>query len=309
MKTCFIDGGVFIDRPELLDPLRAIGEVEIFTGIPADLQEVVKRAGDSEIIGFGLMQFTNEMLDNLPKLKVLQFIGTGMWNFVDVEYAQSKGIKVLNIDGYGNNAVAEFAIAMAFTLSKKITLANDVLKNDGWDTQGLLGKEISTMTVGVLGTGNIGAQVAKKFVALGAKVIANDIYENDALKKDFGIEYLPLDEVFKQSDLITVHMKVTKENEKLLDKSYFDLVKDGTLFVNVARAELVNNADLVVALQSGKIGGAAVDVYEAEPPKESDYKLAQLDNVIATPHIAYNTQDANDKAIIMTAESILNAIK
>lgn len=91
----------------------------MFDGIPASLEEVVERAGDAEIIAFALMQFTNEMLDNLPKLKTLQFIGTGVWNFVDVEYAESKGIKVLNIDGYGSNAVAEYAVAMTMALAKK----------------------------------------------------------------------------------------------------------------------------------------------------------------------------------------------
>ncbi len=308
MKTCFIDGGVFIDKPELTDPLKKFGEVEIFTGIPKDIAEVVQRAGEAEIIAFGLMQFSREMIDNLPKLKVLQFVGTGMWNFVDVEYAESKGIKVLNIEAYGNNAVAEFAVAMSFTLAKKITMANDVLKNNDWHINGLLGKEITEMTVGVLGTGNIGAQVAKKFKALGSKVIANDIYENDSLKNDYNVEYVSVEEVFKRSDLITLHMKVTKENEKMIGKKYFDLVKDGTLFINVARAELVDNVALFEALKSGKIGGAAIDVYETEPPAESDYELARLENVIATPHIAFNTQDANDKAIIMTVESILNAI-
>ena len=98
------------------DRLRAIGEVEVFNGIPAGTEEVIDRAGDADVIAFGLMQFTEEMLDALPKLKVLQFIGTGMWNFVNVDYAESKGIRVLNIDGYGSNAVAEFATAMALSV-------------------------------------------------------------------------------------------------------------------------------------------------------------------------------------------------
>lgn len=308
MKFCLIDAEVFIDRPELLDPLRSLGAVEMYAGIPQDADEVERRAFDADVIAFGLMQFTNEMLDRLPNLKILQFIGTGVWNFVDVDYARSKGIKVLNIEGYGSNAVAEFAVSMALAMAKKIPQAGNVLKTGGWSIDGLMGMEISGSTVGVLGTGSIGRLVAEKFVNMGAKVIANDIYENESLKKDWGVTYVGLEELFRSSDIVTVHMKVTKENEKLIDGRLFGLMKPHALFVNVARAELVNNRDLFEALKEGRMGGAAIDVYENEPPADSDYELARLDNVIATPHMAYYTQEANDNSIKMMVQSIADAL-
>ncbi len=308
MKTCLIDAGIFIDKPELLRPLEELGEVAVFDGIPGSVEEVVKRAGDADIIAFGLMQFTNEMLDKLPNLKVLQFIGTGVWNFVDVDYAKSKGIKVLNIDGYGSNAVAEFAVSMAAALAKKLYPAVSVLKNQQWTIDNLMGKEIKGSTVGVVGTGSIGRLVAEKFIALGAKVIACDIFESDYLKETYGVEYKSMREVFAEADMITLHMKVTKENERGIDAALLSLMKPDALLINVARAELVNNRDLYQLLAKGEIGGAAVDVYDSEPPSEADYQLASLPNVIATPHMAYYTQQANDNSIKMTVSSIINAL-
>lgn len=309
MKTCLIDGGIFIDKPELLEPLRAMGEVTVYEGIPDSADEAVRRAGDAEVIAFGLMQFKNEVLDRLPNLKVMQFIGTGVWNFVDVDYAEKKGIKVLNIDGYGSNAVAEFAVSMALALSKNITAADRVLKENRWSIDGLLGKEIAGSTVGVVGTGNIGRLTAEKFTALGAEVLACDLFENDCLKEKFNVKYLSMKELFKRSDIVTVHMKVTAENERVIDAEYFNSMKEGALFINVARAELVNTEDLYNALTEGNLKGAAIDVYDSEPPSETDMKLAGLSNVIATPHIGYNTQEAVDKSIIMMVDSIINAVK
>lgn len=308
MKICFIDAGIFVEKPELLSPLEEVGTVQVFDGIPESLEEVVKRAGDAEVIAFGLMQFTNEMLDNLPKLKVLQFIGTGVWNFVDVDYAESKGIKVVNIDGYGSNAVAEYALAMAMALAKKITRADQVIKTQQWTIDGLQGKEIAGSTVGVVGTGSIGKLVAEKFLALGAKVIACDLYENAELKEQYGVEYKRIEEIFMQSDIITLHMKVTKENENIVDKKLLEIAKKNALLINVARAELVNTEDLYKALISGNLAGAAIDVYDSEPPKTKDYLLGKLQNVIATPHMAYYTQEASDNSIKMAVSSILASL-
>lgn len=308
MKICLIDAGIYIDKPELLEPLKEFGEVSVYEGIPASIEEVTARGGDAEVIAFGLMQFTNEMIDRLPNLKVLQFMGTGVWNFVDVNYAESKGIKVLNIDGYGSNAVAEFAVAMSLALAKKIPAADRVLKERKWTIDHLLGKEIAGSKVGVAGTGSIGKMVAEKFIALGAEVIACDIFENEELKEKYGVRYVDMEELFASADIVTLHMKVTPENQRGIGKEHFRKMKDGALFINVARAELIHTEDLIDALQNGKLAGAAVDVYDCEPPAEGDLRLAGMEQVIATPHIAYNTQEAVDKSIIMTVDSIVNAI-
>ncbi len=304
MKICMIDAGVFVEKPELLDPLKEMGEVSVFTGVPESVDEVVSRAGDAEIVIFALMQITNEMLDKLPNLKILQFMGTGVSNFVDVEYAESKGIKVLNITGYGSNAVAEFGVAMALTLARNILPGNKIVLSGSWNQDGLMGKEIAGSTVGVAGTGSIGRLVAEKFIGLGANVIACDIFESDYLKEKYGVEYVSMEELFKRSDIVSLHMLVTPENTRMIDKSYFDSMKDGALLVNVARSELVNTDDLYDALTSGKLAGAAIDVYDHEPPADMDLKLAALSNVVATPHIGFYSEQANDNSITYSIESI-----
>lgn len=308
MKICLIDAGIFIDKPELLAPLEEKNQVTVFSGIPDSVEEVVQRGSDADVIAFGLMQFTNEMIDRLPNLKVLQFIGTGVWNFVDVDYAQSKGIRVLNIDGYGSNAVAEFGVALGMALARKVTKADRVLKENRWTIDELKGLEIKGSTVGVVGTGSIGSLVAEKYAMMGAKVVACDLYENEHLKEAYQVEYMSMEDVFHRADIVSLHMKVTKENENSIGDELFNAMKDGALLVNVARAELVDRNALVRALSQGTLGGAAIDVYNSEPPSEEDYALAKRDDVIATPHIGYYTQEVNDNSIIMTVDSILKAI-
>lgn len=308
MKICLIDAGIFIDKPELLAPLEEKNQVTVFSGIPDSVEEVVQRGSDADVIAFGLMQFTNEMIDRLPNLKVLQFIGTGVWNFVDVDYAQSKGIRVLNIDGYGSNAVAEFGVALGMALARKVTKADRVLKENRWTIDELKGLEIKGSTVGVVGTGSIGSLVAEKYAMMGAKVVACDLYENEHLKEAYQVEYMSMEDVFHRADIVSLHMKVTKENENSIGDELLNAMKDGALLVNVARAELVDRNALVRALSQGTLGGAAIDVYNSEPPSEEDYALAKRDDVIATPHIGYYTQEANDNSIIMTVDSILKAI-
>ena len=308
MKICLIDAGIFIDKPELLAPLEEKNQVTVFSGIPDSVEEVVQRGSDADVIAFGLMQFTNEMIDRLPNLKVLQFIGTGVWNFVDVDYAQSKGIRVLNIDGYGSNAVAEFGVALGMALARKVTKADRVLKENRWTIDELKGLEIKGSTVGVVGTGSIGSLVAEKYAMMGAKVVACDLYDNEYLKEAYQVEYMSMEDVFHRADIVSLHMKVTKENENSIGDELFNAMKDGALLVNVARAELVDRNALVRALSQGTLGGAAIDVYNSEPPSEEDYALAKRDDVIATPHIGYYTQEANDNSIIMTVDSILKAI-
>ena len=308
MKICLIDAGIFIDKPELLAPLEEKNQVTVFSGIPDSVEEVVQRGSDADVIAFGLMQFTNEMIDRLPNLKVLQFIGTGVWNFVDVDYAQSKGIRVLNIDGYGSNAVAEFGVALGMALARKVTKADRVLKENRWTIDELKGLEIKGSTVGVVGTGSIGSLVAEKYAMMGAKVVACDLYENEHLKEAYQVEYMSMEDVFHRADIVSLHMKVTKENENSISDELFNAMKEEALLVNVARAELVDRNALVRALSQGKLGGAAIDVYNSEPPSEEDYALAKRDDVIATPHIGYYTQEANDNSIIMTVDSILKAI-
>ncbi len=309
MKICILDAGQFIEKPEFLDPLKPFGEISVYSGMPKDADEVVARAQDAEVVAFAVMQLTREMIDRLPKLRILQFIGTGMWNFVDVDYATSKGIRVLNIDAYGSNAVAEFAVSLAMSMNRCVVPAVNLVKERRWDTDGLCGQEIAGSTVGVIGTGAIGRLVVEKFFGLGANVIACDIYENEYLKEKYGLKYHSMEDIFRLSDIITMHMKVTPENEKLIGRQLLSLMKKNALLINVSRAELVDNEALYEALAAGQIRGLATDVYTSEPPCALDYKMIDLPNVICTPHIGFYTEQSNDNSIKMSVASIVQALE
>lgn len=308
MNICLIDCGLFVEDDHLLDPLRGVGEVSVYTGVPETAEEVLRRAKDAEVIAFALMQFSNEMLDALPKLKILQFVGSGASNFVDMEYAASKGIQVLNIRGYANNAVAEYALSLGLSLVRHVVQGNRVFLSGSWDQSGLNGFEIAGSTVGILGTGGIGYLVAEKFQALGAQVLACDLYPQDSLKEK-GVQYVEMEDLFARADLVSIHMTVLPETEGIVTRSLLESMKPSALFVNVSRAELVDTQALYDLLEAGKLGGAALDVFNHEPPAGIDLKLAALPTVIATPHIGFYTDQANTNSIVLSVSSIVEALK
>lgn len=309
MEICILDSGQFIERPELLEPLYAFGKVRVFSGMPGTEDEIAARARDAEVVAWSMTKLSNRVLDRLPKLKLLQFIGTGLWNFADVDYAHARGIRTRNIEAYGSNAVAEFAIGLTMALQRGIVPAVNRVKARRWDLDGLRGREIAGSTVGVIGTGSIGSLVAQKFIGLGARVIANDIRENPELREAYGLEYVPVEELFLRSDVITIHMKATRDNRRFVSERLLRLMKPEAVLINVSRAELVDCEALCRALSEGRIGGAAVDVYEDEPLSDSDYRLVQLPNVIGTPHIGFYTGESNENAVRLAVASIVSALE
>ena len=306
MKTVFLDAGDFISDEKLIEPLLSLGEVVIYHDIPESSEEALTRMEGAEVVAFCLMQITNNMIDQLPDLRILQFIGTGVETFVDKTYAESKGIKVLNIEGYGNNAVAEFAIASAFAAARQIGLGDKLLRDGGWVTADCEGMEIAGSKYGVVGTGNIGNLVAQKASLLGAEVYAFDIYENEELKKIYNVKYVSLEELFRICDIISLHLTVNDATKGIVDSKLINMMKRGSVFVNVARAELVDEDALYDALVNKKIMAASIDVYTEEPP--NNCKLLELENVITTPHIGFYSKKASDNSIVMSVNSILSAI-
>ncbi len=306
MKTVFLDAGDFISDESLTEPLLRLGEVVIYHDIPKNKEEALTRMEGAEVVAFALMQITNDMIDRLPDLRILQFIGTGVGTFVDKDYAESKGIKVLNIEGYGNNAVAEFAIASAFAAARQIGLGDKLLRNGGWVNADCEGMEIAGSRYGVVGTGNIGNLVAQKANLLGAEVYAFDLYENEELKIKYNVKYVSLEELFRICDIVSLHLVVNDATKGIVNKELIDSMKKGAVFINVARAELVDEEALYEALASKKIMSAAIDVFREEPP--NNCRLLELDNVITTPHIGFYSKKASDNSIIMSVESIMREV-
>ncbi len=306
MKFLFLDQDDTIVSEDYLKPLWERGKVEIFNTIPRNNDEVVSRAAEADVIFFAKTVFTAELIDRLPNLKILQFLGTGVWNLVDVEYAERKGIQVLNIEGYGNNAVAEYAIGLAFSLARHIPRADRIMRRKGWTLAGLKGVEIGNSVFGVVGTGNIGFLVAQKASLLGARVLAHDLYERDDLKTGYGVQYTTLDELAGEADFVSLHLKTTPQTEKIIGRAILAKMKQSACLINVARADLVDNEALYEALENKRIAGAALDVFEEEPPR--DYSFSELENVVSSPHIGFYTDAAVLNMLAGYIDNVLKAL-
>lgn len=312
MKFVFLDQDVnrdFINGNEVIDPLKKRGEVVCYDDAPCSQEELYERAKDADVIIFSINQLGNQLIEKLAqhkKLKHIQFMGIGYKNYVDENFCKSLGITVCGVGEYGSNAVAEYTIALMLTAIRGITIADRRMKMREWNMKGLLGGEIAGSTVGIVGTGAVGRNVAQKLFLLGANVIAFDIQKDNELIEKYNVKYVSLEELMRMSDIVSVHLKYTSQTEKIISADKLSLMKPQAVFINTARAQIVDYNALLSMVKYEQLRAAAIDVHYGEPPHEWD--LACMDNVIATPHIAYFTGVANTNLLRKSVESVLENI-
>ncbi len=229
------------------------------------------------------------LLDKANQLRVIGRAGIGVDN-IDLEAATRKGIAVMNTPGANAVAVAEHTMGLALTLARSISRANQSMHQGKWEKKSLQGSELRGKTMGVIGLGRIGMEVAKRARAFEMKVVGHDPFVTLEAARDAGIELIPLDQVLATSDYVSLHMALTPQTANLINAETLRKMKKGARLINCARGELIDEAALAEALKSGHLAGAALDVFVHEPPKNSP--LIGLDNVIATPHIAGSTHEA-----------------
>lgn len=239
------------------------------------------------------------LIDVCPNLKLIVRGGVGL-DTIDVDYARGKGITVKNTPLASSASVAELAIGYLFMLARSLYKASAGMKAEKWDKKSFEGDEIGGKTLGIIGLGNIGSEVAKRAMLLGMKVIALD----PTSKGIFGVPFVSLDELLAQSDYITLHLPKTKDSANLIDAEQFARMKTGVRIINCARGGIVNEDALYDALVSGKVAGAALDVFASEPP--TDWKLLKLDNVIASPHIGASTKEAQTRIGAEVAQIVVD---
>jgi D-3-phosphoglycerate dehydrogenase len=242
------------------------------------------------------------LIDVCPNLKVIVRGGVGL-DTIDAEYARSKGITVMNTPKASSASVAELAIGYLFMLARSLYKASATMKAEKWEKKAFDGDEISGKTLGLIGFGNIGKEVAKRAAALGMTVLVYDPYVKDTA----GIKLVSLDELLVQADYISLHLPKTKESQNMIDKAQFEKMKTGVRIINCARGGIVNETALYEALVNGKVAGAALDVYDVEPP--TDWKLAKLENVICSPHIGATTKEAQGRIGAEVAEKLIEFSK
>lgn len=248
----------------------------------------------------GVEPITSRVMENNTTLRCISRVGVGLDN-IDLESASEKGIVVLNTPDGPTDSVAEFTLGLTLSLLKRIPAAHKNLSNGLWKKE--TGSLLKNKTIGVIGLGRIGRRVAELFRGLGNTVIGFDLNEERDWANKFGVKYDSFENVLKNSDILTLHVPYSKEKGEVISASEFELVKDGTFLINASRGKVVNEKALKKALDSGKLAGAAVDVFEDEPYSGP---LITCDNIVLTPHIGSYSKEGK---IQMEIDAVMNLIE
>jgi D-lactate dehydrogenase len=291
--------------------------------VPVELREV-------EVLSvFVDSRVTATMIDSMPNLKVLALRSTG-FDHVDVAHAQAKGIVVTSVPHYGSQTVAEYAFSLILALSRKVYATYDTLRTTGVvDVKKFEGFDLAGKTLGVIGTGAIGRRVCRIARGFDMQVVAYDVYPNEQAAEEIGFGCCSYDEVLAQSDIITFHVPATKENKHMLGAEALSKTKRGVHIINTARGELIDTIALLHALKSGQVAGAGLDVFEGEQFIKNEmlmlgaetefdvrqwqtfvaeHELLQMENVIVTPHMAFNSVEAKREITETNAQNIKKAL-
>ncbi|MEW5899417.1 MAG: phosphoglycerate dehydrogenase [Bacillota bacterium] len=303
MKVLVLDGVA----EEGLVALRREPEIEVDVRNKLTEEELVEIIGDYDgLIVRSATKVTARVIEQAGRLKVVGRAGVGVDN-IDLTAATARGVLVVNAPDGNTIAAAEHTMAMMLALARNIPQANASLRAGKWDKKAFVGVELRNKILGVVGLGRIGSAVAKRAQGMEMQVVAYDPYITEEKAEMLGVRLLSLEDVCRQADFITVHLPLTKESRHIIGEKAFSLMKDGVRIVNCARGGVVDEEALYDALRSGKVAGAALDVFEKEP--NTDSPLYEFNTFIATPHLGASTQEAQLNVAVDVAEEIVAALK
>lgn len=311
MKIVVLDG--YTENPGDIswEPLEKLGELKVYDRTAYEESDLIpERIGDAQIVVINKTPISRKTIDRCPGIKAIAVLATG-YNVVDYEYAKEKGIPVLNVPVYGTDNVSQFAVGLLLELCSHIGLHSQTVKKGEWadNADWCYWKtplvEVSGKTAGIIGLGRIGLNTARILNAMNVHVLAYDTFESEAGKQQ--AEYTSLDELLERSDFIFLHCPLFPATHEIINKNNIAKMKDGVFIVNNSRGALINEEDLYEALQSGKVGAAAVDVVSTEPIRE-DNILLKAPNCIITPHISWATKEARERIMQTTAENIRSVL-
>ncbi|MDI3547594.1 MAG: D-3-phosphoglycerate dehydrogenase / 2-oxoglutarate reductase [Halanaerobiales bacterium] len=285
-------------------------KVEVYFNHQLTREEFLDIIGDYDgIIVRSMTQLDKEALSRAKKLKVIGRAGTGYDN-IDLEEASKRGIVVFNTPTGNTISASEHTIGMILALSRNIPQANEALHQGIWDRKKYNGVELKDKTLGIIGLGRIGSRVARIAQSIGMKVIANDPYLPPEKAEKLNVPLLTFQEVLQRSDYISLHTPLTDETYHILSHKEFAIMKDGVRIINVARGKNLDTQALIKAIESGKVAGAALDVFEEEPIRDSQHPLMKYkDKVILTCHLGGTTTEAMDNVSIAAAEQVLAVLE
>ena len=280
---------------------------------------------DTQIISiFVKSKISKEILNQLPNLKYISTMSTG-FDHIDVKECKKRNIQVSNVPQYGQNTIAEYTFSLLLALNRNLLEASRRTRKGNFDYQRLIGTDLKNKTIGIIGTGNIGQHVIKYAKAFEMKILAYDLYPNKKLEKELNFKYTTLNNLYKNSDFISLHLPYTKSSYHLLNKKAFSQMKEGVKIINTSRGEIIDATALIQALDTKKVSGCALDVLELENDMKKEvknsglknltqkeakiliqnHKLLGRENVILTPHLAFYTKEALERILQTTKDNIL----
>lgn len=290
MKTVFVDRTSVVNSVDEVSRLTEIGECVVHQNDPENAADVLARLADATVAITAHTMIDRAVIDALPTLQLVLYLGVGAGSYVDLQAARKAGLTVANTPNYGDQAVAEHTLALLLAVARQI-VPGDRAMRQGLFPRDLKGMELRGKTVGVVGTGGIGTVFAGIAKSLGMTVIAWTRTPSPERAGAIGIRYVPIDELFGTADIVSVHLAPHPETRGFVNRDLLGKMHHGAIFLNTSRGEIVDNVALAELLRSGHLLGAGLDVFDPEPPDPSD-PLLQLSNVVLTPHVGYSTGEA-----------------
>lgn len=310
MRIVILDGYTINPGDLSWSGLEKLGTLTVYDRTPKEL--VATRIGDAEIVMTSKCLITKEVMQQCDNLKWIGILATGI-NMIDLDYATQRGIPVTNIPAYSTESVAQLTISLLLEICNHVKEHNDAVNSGQWydskDFCFTITPQIELMgkSIGIIGFGNIGRSVARIAESFGMRVTIASKYPNPNFTTDL-IKFGSLEELYKTSDIISLHCPLTNENKGFINKNSISMMKDGVILLNTSRGPLINEYDLSDALKSGKIYAAGLDVLSIEPPLENN-PLIGLPNCLITPHIAWITRESRSRLISMAVANLESYLK
>lgn len=287
---------------EHIKKLQLMGDLEIFKDPPKTSEELKERIRMADIVIVGWSNLTKDIIDSAEKLKMISIWATTC-HYADLRAAKERGIIVTHVPGYATEAVAEHTFALLLAAIRKLPLADKHVRDGYFDWRPFGGIELAGKTLGVIGTGAIGCRVAEIAKAFKMRLLGFDKYPNLERAKEIGMKYVDFYTLLRESDVVTIHVTLTPETEKMIGKKEIEIMKNSAIIINTSQGKVIDEEALIDALKSGKLSYAGLDVFEMEPPAK-DNPLFKLDNVVLSPHIGFNTVEAAKRCTDICIENV-----
>jgi D-3-phosphoglycerate dehydrogenase len=305
MKIVVIDNVHLENRH--IEKLHSVGDVEIFKEPPKTTDELKQRIADAEVVIVGWTSLTRDVITSAKKLKMIAIWATTC-HYADLKAAKENGVLVTHVPGYATESVAEYAIALLLAAVRKVTIADKAVREGKFDYRPFGGRELAGKTLGLIGTGAIGCRVAEIARALKMEVVGYDKYPNLKRAGEIGFKYADLDSLLKQSDVVSIHVTLNPETEKMIGKKEVAMMKTGAVIINTSQGKVIDEKAMHEALESGKLCCAGLDVFEQEPSPKSN-PLFALENTVLSPHIGFNTGEAEIRCSDICVDNVVKFIE